>query len=199
MLLALPEANAGCGPVMWPLIVYVAPLLRQGRSEVSVLVTWNATGSSTIGTAAPATPARAPSSTSQASPVRTKLATHLRRRVAPRSICPTTSRSSLRIAPPSPLDNAASAPHRVAVARAHRQLSKSPNWATQLRRWAGGISRPAPRRNGDRGRFAHARGARRPRSRAGSARAAAGRTGPGPQRCGVLLGRARDRQDGSAR
>src|SRR5207249_2025106 len=50
-------------------------------------------------TAAPAG-ACAPSSTSQASPVRTKLATDLRRRVASRSICPTTSRSSLRTAPP---------------------------------------------------------------------------------------------------
>src|SRR5437763_10756171 len=41
---AWPEAKADCGPVRCPLIVYVAPSLKQGTAEPLVSVTWKATG-----------------------------------------------------------------------------------------------------------------------------------------------------------
>src|SRR5438034_2613545 len=41
---ACPEAKADCGPVRCPLIVYVAPSLKQGTAEPLVSVTWKATG-----------------------------------------------------------------------------------------------------------------------------------------------------------
>src|SRR5439155_12340447 len=41
---AWPEAKAECGPVRCPLIVYVAPSLKQGTAEPLVSVTWKSTG-----------------------------------------------------------------------------------------------------------------------------------------------------------
>ena len=59
---AWPEAKADCGPVRCPLIVYVAPSLKQGTAEPLVSVTWKATGtlvtSIASACAAPAGPAR---------------------------------------------------------------------------------------------------------------------------------------------
>src|SRR2546426_11816766 len=60
---AWPEATkADCGPVRCPLIVYVAPSLKQGTPEPLVSVTWKATGtlvtSFASACAAPAGPAR---------------------------------------------------------------------------------------------------------------------------------------------